>query len=341
MTPPPRTPSPTISDVARLAGVSTATVSRALNQPALVAEATRRAVETAAASVGYRINAAAQTLRRGRAGAVLVLVPNLGNPFFSRIIAAIETVLAEAGLFTLIADTRQVADPQAAIQGHLRSGRVDGVISLDGNIRRVEAMTLQGAPQMIHACEWDGGEPGASVVIDNAHGAGEAIRHLAGLGHRRIGQVTGPAGNVLTTLRSRGVTEALAGLGLPERADWVFDGDFTLATGRRAAERWCALDDRPTALFCASDQMAMGLISGLVAAGVSVPGDVSVVGFDDIDVASYYTPALTTVRQPRDEIGQRAARMLLRRLGGDAEDSRVVLPATLVPRASSGPPPAP
>ena len=333
----PRIGPPRISDVARLAGVSTATVSRALNQPALVAEATRQAVESAAASVGYRINAAAQTLRRGRAGAALVLVPNLGNPFFSEIIAGIETVLADAGLSTLIADTRQVADPHAAIEGHIRSGRADGVISLDGEIAAIGGGP--DAPHLIHACEWDGGAAGSSVVVDNAAGAAAAIRHLADLGHRRIGHVRGPAGNVLTLLRARGVTESLAAAGLPERADWTFDGDFTLASGRRAAAAWFALDDRPTAIFCASDQTALGLMAGLIEGGASVPGDVSVVGFDDIAVASHVVPALTTVRQPRAEIGERAARLLLRRLDGETGEERVVLPVTLIPRASTAPPP--
>ena len=149
---------PRITDVARLAGVSTATVSRALNQPDTVAEATRQAVMDAAGKAGYRINLAARNLRRQRAGAVVVLVPNLGNPFFSEILSGIEATLAQTGLSVLVADTKHPGVPAELVFDYLYSGRADGIISLDGSLPGDFGSALRsggGLPPVIYACEWN------------------------------------------------------------------------------------------------------------------------------------------------------------------------------------------
>lgn len=321
----------TITDVARRAGVSTATVSRALGGGS-VGPATRERVLQAVRETGYRANGAARDLRRGRARAILVLAPNLANPFFSAIIGAVAEVAAEAGLAVQVSDTQR-GDARLAHLAH--DGRADGVILLDGTLDPTLVAGL-GLP-VVTACEWVEGVGLPGVAVDNAAGAASAVSHLLALGHRSVAHVAGPPGNVLSRARVAGWREALEGRPAP-----LWPGDFTLASGAAAARRWLASEAPPTAVACASDECAMGFISELARHGVAVPGAVSVAGFDDIELAARYVPALTTVRQPRARIGEEAARLLVAALGGEGEappPRRATLPTHLVVRASTAPPP--
>ncbi|WP_047031709.1 LacI family DNA-binding transcriptional regulator [Hoeflea sp. IMCC20628] len=305
---------PKITDVARLAGVSTATVSRALSKPETVAESTRNIVLAAAEKAGYRVNLSARNLRRQRTGTIVVLVPNLGNPFFSEILAGIETALSKADFNMFVVDTKLVHIKPHLVSEYLHATRADGIIALDGSLpdEVLSAATSgRGAPPMIFACEWSPNGEFSSVRANNARGSELAISHLAELGHRNIGIISGPKDNVLTQSRSAGVLARLEALGLPFDPRHLFQGDFSLDAGARAALSWLDLTERPSALFCDSDQMAFGFISELARHGVPVPDDVSVVGFDDIDIASRYIPALTTLHQPRYRLGFSAAEMLL------------------------------
>ncbi|MBL4628053.1 MAG: LacI family DNA-binding transcriptional regulator [Roseicyclus sp.] len=336
--------SATIQDVAQAANVSTATVSRALSNPGLLSDATRSVVLEAVKSTGYRVNQAARNLRMQRAGAVLILVPNLGKPFYSEILQGISDGFARSDYAVLIADTESRPLPEGELAGNFTGGRIDGVISLDGGLTptSLDECRAQGVDgRIVFACEWVEGYAFPSVQSDNAEGARLAIRHLHDLGHRKIAHVTGPKGNVLTGVRRRGMTEERARLGLPAREDWIIRGDFSLESGRDAAIKILAMRDRPTAVFCAADMVAFGLIAGLQAGGVRVPQDISVVGFDDIDMSEYYVPALTTIRQDRVRLGRTAAARLLERLSGPASAAPVeeLLPVELAVRASTAPPP--
>ncbi len=305
---------PKITDVARLAGVSTATVSRALSKPETVAESTRNIVLAAAEKTGYRVNLSARNLRRQRTGTIVVLVPNIGNPFFSEILAGIETALSEADINMLVVDTRQAHMKPQLVLEYLHATRADGIIALDGSLPDAilsVASSGAGAPPIIFACEWTPKGEFSSVRANNTRGGALAISHLAGLGHRTIGMITGPEDNVLTHDRSRGALKALAAEGLVFNPQHRFSGDFSLDAGARAAQTWLRLEQRPSAVFCQSDQMAFGFISELALNDISVPGDVSVVGFDDIAIAKRFIPALTTLRQPRKTIGLSAAKMLI------------------------------
>ncbi len=325
---------PTIQDVALAAGVSTATVSRTLSSPERVSEVTRRAVEAAVERTGYTLNVAARNLRKRRAGGILALVPNIANPFFSEILGGISSVLRANGLNLLVADTETLSDGEASLVDYAADrSRADGLIVLDGRIPPA-VLTGRRCPPVVMACEWMDGLDAPSVRVDNAMGARLAVEHLAGLGHRAIGHVCGPAGNVLTEARRRGFDEAMEEFGLEAQPAWRAFGEFSLDWGRRAAETYLSLDDRPTALFCASDTIACGLIGALVQSGVAVPSDISVVGFDDIDLAAHTAPALTTVRQPRRQIGTVAAQMLLDALAGHVPRSQI-LPVALIERRST------
>ena len=245
----------TIQDVARAAGVSTATVSRALSNPGLVSEGTRAAVMEAIRHTGYRVNQAARNLRMQRAGAVLVLVPNLGKPFYSGILAGVSEGFAGSDYAVLITDTESKPLQEGTLAGYFLDGRIDGAISLDGGLS--QAALRQCADQgvgerIVFLCEWVEGAAFPVIASDNAEGARLAIRHLHGLGHRKIAHVTGPDGHVLTAARREGMLGERARLGLPAHPDWIIRGDFSLESGQAAADRILAMEDRPTAVFCSS-----------------------------------------------------------------------------------------
>jgi len=192
--------------------------------------------------------------------------------------------------------------------------------------------------RIVFLCEWVEGADFPVIAADNAEGARLAIRHLHALGHRKIAHVTGPEGNVLTAARRAGMLGERARLGLPAREDWIIRGDFSLESGHEAARRILAMADRPTAVFCSADMVAFGLIAGLKAGGLDVPGDISVVGFDDIEMSGSFVPALTTIRQDRPRLGRRAAEVLLARLRGVTDPApEALIPVDLVVRGSTGP----
>lgn len=328
---------PRISDVARLAGVSTATVSRALSNPDMVSEDTRAAVAEAIRSTGYRMNHAARNLRHRRTGGIVALVPGLANPFFAQILSGIAGVLGPAGYNLLVADTRTAEADRLA--DYAEPSRADGLIILDGSL---PAGMLTGRVPVVEACEWVPGLTAPRIKIDNRAAAGLAIDHLADLGHRRIGYVAGPVGNVLSIARLAGAQERLQARGLPLPEGWIYQGDFSLDSGRAAAAVWLAQPraTRPTALFLTSDAMACGFIGEVQRHGLSVPRDVSVVGFDDIELIAHISPPLTTIRQPRTAIGRMAATRLLERLQGkEAGDEDTILPVELILRSSTARPP--
>jgi len=339
-----------IQDVARAAGVSTATVSRALSSPELLSESTRKLVLEAVRSTGYRANKAARTLRTQKAGAVLVLVPNLGNPFFSKILASLSDVFMGTDYSVLIADTEEHPPSDRNLVDYFRDSRIDGMISLDGALTAQEMRDFHEhgvADRIVFACEWVSDPAVPSVRSDIIKGARVAVRHLHELGHRKIAHVIGPEDNVLSHARRQGALEAFSQLGLPMEPRWMIRGDFSLECGRAAARRILAMDDRPTAVCCSSDQVAFGLVSTLTSEGVKVPEDISVVGFDDIELSEYYVPALTTVRQNRAALGERAATLLMERLSPPPADTDpkktsagtlVMVDVELVARASTAPP---
>jgi LacI family repressor for deo operon, udp, cdd, tsx, nupC, and nupG len=334
----------TIQDVARAARVSATTVSRVLTNPELVAERTRDAVHEAIELTGYRANQAARNLRMQRAAAVLVLVPNLGKPFYSGILAGLSEVFAGSDYSVLITDTECDPLQDAALASYFMDGRIDGAISLDGGLSSQalsQCRDLGVGERIVFLCEWVEGEGFPVIASDNAEGARLAIKHLYALGHRKIAHITGPDGNVLTTARREGMVTERARLGLPTRADWIIRGDFSLESGYAAAAHILAMSDRPTAVFCSADMVAFGLIAGLQAVGVQVPEDISVVGFDDIEMSEYYVPALTTIRQDRRQLGRRAAEVLLKRLSGagGVHAPEAAIPVELVIRASTARPP--
>ncbi|PWT85727.1 MAG: LacI family transcriptional regulator [Blastocatellia bacterium] len=334
-----------IYDVAKRAGVSTATVSRVLSQPSVVAPATRRKVLQAVERLGFQPNSTAKNLRTHKTGKLLVTVPDISNPFFSQILQGIEGAAQREGYSVLVGDTQHDEKREESYAIMLRRKEADGLIFLGHRLPKaaadlIRAMAPRCAP-VVNGCEFSPSLGIPSVHIDNARAAYEAMDHLFGLGHRRIGIVTGPLVSPLSRDRLTGATSC-AKAEKAERDFIVMHGDFSIESGIAAAERLLGRAERPTAIFCFNDEMAMGVLKVARRLGIPVPEQLSIVGFDNIRFAEHIDPALTTIAQPMRQIGEGTVRLLLRILagGGDAETPEsVTLPHKLVVRESTAPPP--
>ncbi|MDO5528870.1 MAG: LacI family DNA-binding transcriptional regulator [Paracoccus sp. (in: a-proteobacteria)] len=322
-----------LADVARRAGVSVATVSRALSRPGMVSEAAREAIFAAVSETGYRVNHAARNLRKGRTGAIVALVPNLANPFFARILSGMGQELAQSGYDLLVGDTMDAGGRHRALARLLDPSRADGIVLLDGQVTAGDLAALPFAPPVVMACEWIEQADLPRVVLDNEAGTALAAGHLLGLGHRRIACIGGPRGNVLHRARLGGVRRTLG------HEPRLYEGDFTLAGGARAAQLWLEgpPPERPTAIIAFSDESAAGFMGELQRRGIDVPRDVSVVGFDGIDWVAHLPTPLTTIRQPKREMGRLAARLVLRLIAGDEIARETILAPELIIRGSTGP----
>ncbi|MEJ1161904.1 LacI family DNA-binding transcriptional regulator [Prosthecomicrobium sp. N25] len=333
-----------IAEVAKLAGVSAATVSRALANPEKVSPEAREKVMAAVRTTGYTPNVAARNLRARKSRMVLVVVPNIGNPFFSEVLRGIDETLSAAGYGLIIGNIGQDDDEGRRFVDVAFAGQVDGVILLNGRILQARGRKLtDAATPVVAACETIPGAPIPQVEVQNREAAEAVARTLLDLGHTRFGYVEGPRANILERERGGGFRDALERAGIPKSSLVVFPGDFSFRSGSAAAERFLALAERPGAVFCANDEMAIGFVKTVRDAGLQVPRDVSVVGFDAIDFASYCEPPLTTVVQPRGAIGQKAAELLIERMRGGTSELPphvVRFHATLRPGGSTGPAPA-
>ena len=332
---------PTIYEVAKHAGVSTATVSRVMGGlPSSVSPDTRRRVLATIEELGYTPNAAAQTLRTHSSRTILVTVPDLANPFFAHILQGIEDAAQRDGYAVLIGDTQHEPAREERYARMLRQKEADGLIFLGHRLPHEAHGLMHHASRVpiVNGCEFSDDLGVPSVHIDNAKAAFEVIDHLLSLGHQRIGIVTGPSGSPLSRDRLRGAFARAQQAGV-HRDLVVINGDFTIESGARAADR--LLDQRtpPTAIFCFNDEMAIGLVETAHRRGVRVPDDLSVAGFDDIRFARFTRPPLTTVAQPMREIGRGCVRLLLQILRGEAPESMsITLPHKLTIRASTARP---
>jgi len=329
----------TIVEVAATAGVSTATVSRVLSQPERVSAQTRERVLEVVAALGYTPSVIPRMLRTLCAAKILITVPDISNPFFASVIRGAEEAARDAGYSVVLGDTRH--DPQLEDQyAEMLSRReVDGLIFLGHRLPGTLAPLLarQGAAApIVNGCEYspDLGVP--SVHIDNAAAGDDAIAHLISLGHRDIGVITGPPASPLTRDRLSGARRAADRHGLRGRLQ-IREGDYSAPSAFREAGDLLA--EGVTAIFCFSDEMAIGAISAIRHAGLSCPEDVSVVGFDDLPLASFFDPALTTIAQPKGSIGRQAVELLLDILRGSGDPvGQFTLPHGLVVRGSTAKP---
>lgn len=324
---------PTIIDVAKLAGVSTATVSRVLQAPEIVSKNSRQKVLKAVQETGYRINSAAQNLRINKSGAVLVVVPDIGNSFFSEILAGIERVASKTGYTILIGDTGGDSVRCQKLLDLLRNGRADGALLLNGYIPPLDYDISEIAA--VSVSEVIEGANIPHVGTDNFTAAKDATNALVAHGHQRITHISGPEGNFLTKERILGYQTAMKEANLADHIDIISAG-FSAESGRDAATKILKSAKIPSALFCANDETAMGVISQLIRSGLSVPDDVSVCGFDDIHLAETFIPQISTIKQARFEIGQEAMRQLLELfIAKPKEILKTYIPHHYLPREST------
>jgi LacI family transcriptional regulator, repressor for deo operon, udp, cdd, tsx, nupC, and nupG len=329
----------TIADVARLAKVSTASVSRALTDPAAVTEDTRLAVMEAVARTGYRPNGLARALRKQATRSVLALVADLTNPFYPAIILGMEQQAQERDYTVLMGHTG--ADPrrEASYMELLRDQRADGVLLMTGCLPAGCPLSGPDRPPMVFVSEYLPGSDIPKVRIDNAEAAYGAVGYLLELGHRRIAHISGPITRMISPERQAGYMRALMAAGIEVAPELMVNGDFRYESGMAACAKLLSLAQPPTAIFCANDEMAAGAVKAIRSRGLRVPDDVSVVGFDDIQIAEMCDPPLTTVRQPRARMGQIAMDMLIRLLEGMGDvEVEVTLEAELIIRGSTAPP---
>ncbi len=329
-------PAATIEEVAAAAGVSRSTVSRVVNGSTAVSPAALEAVRDAIARLNYVPNRAARSLASRQTHAIALVVPEdttrfFGDPFFAAIVSGINARLSKSDyvLNLFIASD----DPGDKTTSYLRSGAIDGAVIVSHHTSDTFIDRIADAVPVVY-----GGRPVRErakdyyVDVDNTHGGREATQHLIDRGHRRIGTIAGPLTMPAGIDRLAGFREALAAAGLEEVA--VEDGGFTALGGAEAMRRILAAGDPPDALFIASDLMARGALNAIATAGLTVPGDIAIIGFDDSPVATSVTPQLTTMRQPSFEQGERMAGLLLDILAGRNPQHVTILNTELVERDS-------
>jgi LacI family transcriptional regulator, galactose operon repressor len=333
--------SATVKDVAREAGVSVATVSRVFNDKGPVREETRERVLAAATELLYVPHLGARSLITSRTNTIGVLLPDLHGEFFSELIRGIDLTARGHGFHVLLSSSHSDRDEVTAVVRAL-NGRVDGLLLMSPEQDPVAMLgPLPGAVPVV-LLNSPAVDSGLDVLgVDNFGGARELTRYLLAQGHRRIALIAGPEHNHDASERRRGWAAALADAGRPPAPELVLAGDFSEASGFTAGQRLAALAPRPTAVFAANDAMAVGCLAALRAAGLRVPEDVSLAGFDDIPIARYLSPPLTSVRVEIAELGAGALERLVAILRGEgpAPGRIELMPTRIVERASSGAPP--
>ncbi|MBO3676354.1 LacI family DNA-binding transcriptional regulator [Streptomyces sp. NEAU-YJ-81] len=330
----------TSQDVARLAGVSQATVSRVLQGSARVSPETRERVQTAMKQAGYHPNAAARAMRTRRAGTIGVVVADITNPFYPQLLEAVSDELGRAGQRMTLWNA--TGPSEASALEAIREGAVDGLLfttvtqmskPLEEALQRNEPVVLLHRGLDDIGCD--------QVTADNVAGGRLAARYLVGAGHERIGFLRGPQSASTALHRERGFREMLGELGHPLAPELVRQGNFSHDTARAAMRELLDRPHPPSAVFCANDLTALGAVDGAISLGVRVPEDVWVVGYDDIAMAAWEAYGLTTVRQPITDMARMAVRMLIERIEDRTLPARRrEFPAELVVRRSTAHTPA-
>lgn len=327
----------TLKDVAREARVSTATVSRVINGHGSVTDATRSRILGIIERLRYVPDSAARSLSTGLTHTIGVLLPDLHGEFFSEIIRGIDQAARRRGLHLLLSGVHGSA-AEATLAIRALKGRVDGLLIMSpyADSAFLADQSADDMPAVVMNSPVRGNSH-SSFCLDNRGGARAMVRHLAGAGHRRIAFIAGPQDNFDATERLAGYCEAIAEIG-PELREFVLPGDFSEDSGYRAAQRLLTLDERPDAVFAANDMTALGCLRAFNEAGVAVPDDVALAGFDDIPMARFVAPPLTTVRVPMAELGARALDGIADAVGAEkvTPKSTEVVATELVVRTSCG-----
>jgi LacI family transcriptional regulator, repressor for deo operon, udp, cdd, tsx, nupC, and nupG len=312
----------TIQEVAKAAGVSVATVSRVLNNSPSVNPDTREKVQNIIERLNYRPNLLGRNLRRSETKMILVLLPSISNPFYSKIVRGIEDVAHRNGYNILLCNTNSDSQRERVYIDLLRNRLADGIILMASDLDKDELSEIGKQFPVVQCCEYKEGAKVSHVSIDNVGAAYKVMKHLISLGHRRIGMIGCNNKNVSSIQREEGYKRALKDNSIEFDASLIKYGDYGFKSGLMAAKGFLDMKDRPTAIFAISDMMAIGVIKELKNNGLKVPADMAVVGFDNISMASMYDPALTTVSQHQYDLGCTAMELLLKQARGEVAESQ-------------------
>ncbi|MCG3863315.1 MULTISPECIES: HTH-type transcriptional repressor PurR [unclassified Photobacterium] len=306
----------TIKDVARMAGVSTTTVSHVINKTRFVAEATQQKVLAAVDELNYAPSAVARSLKCNTTRTIGMLVTKSTNPFFAEVVHGVEEYCYGAGYTLILCNTEGNLEKQRDYLRMLSEKRVDGLLVMCSDLDQMLLDLLErknDLPMVI--MDWGPESPHTDNILDNAeHGGYIATKHFIENGHKKIGCLSGQVDKSTCQERLKGFRKAMAEADLTVNDDWLLEGDFECESAVDAAQKFIAMEDRPTAIFCFNDIMAMALISTFEQAGLRVPDDISIIGYDNIDLAPYFAPPLTTIHQPKRRLGKKAIEILLERV---------------------------
>ncbi len=327
----------TIKDVAKLAGVSTSTVSHVLNQTRFVSEAIHDRVNLAVRELNYRPSSIARSLKVNRTSTIGMLVTTSTNPFYAEVVQGVERRCYERGYTLFLCNTEGDVERMRANLKALEEKRVDGLLLLCSETNK-EVFELfesrRNTPVVV--TDWGPISGNMDRIHDNSHYGGYlATKHLIDKGHTRIGCVSGPLDKMLAVERVDGFRQAMDEAGLTVREEWIIEGAFDCESGVQAMQKLLARDNRPDALFVCNDMMAFGVITEAAKKGVRVPDDISVIGYDDISMARYMNPPLTTIHQPTSKLGAMAVDTLLDRLDSGRDKTEIIrIEPSLVERDS-------
>lgn len=328
----------TMRDVAERAGVSLSTVSHVINETRYVSAVVRQRVLDAMEALEYRPNELARSLRRGQTNTIGLILPDSSNPYFAEIGQAIEVTAFARGYNVILCNTSNDLTREELYVDVLRNKQVDGIIFVASGDRSesVRELLRSNYPVVLVDRSLKGVELDA-VLVNNYDGGCQAIQHLIDLGHTRIGCVTGPHNLTPSAERITGYRDTLESNGLPYDEALIMPGDFRPNSGYQAATTLLQSDDPPTGIFACNDLMALGVMRAATTLGLRVPDDLSIVGFDNIELASYSIPPLTTVSQPTNEMGRTGVQMLIHRIETNEDPpGSAVLQPELVIRGTTG-----
>jgi LacI family transcriptional regulator, repressor for deo operon, udp, cdd, tsx, nupC, and nupG len=326
----------TIQQVAAEAGVSVASVSRAFQFPEQVTEKTKKRVFAAVEKLNYIPNAQARAFRTSRTKLVIALVPDIGNTFFSEIIRGIEQAAKLEGYSILLGDTQYDHEKEQRYGDMLSERQADGLITL---VPRLPNIRVMGRLPVVTLTQWVDDPTISAVSIDNFAAMRDSTNYIIGLGHRKIAYLGGQLNSPLSVERRKGFVEAMTNAKMAIDETICKESAFSIDNGEATAEMILATGVPFTAIICSSDELAIGAIQALRQRGLSVPEDVSVMGFDNITFARHTNPPLSTIAQPRGDLGREGMLMLLQILADpDVPTKRLVLPTKLIERGSTAPP---
>lgn len=332
---------PNIKDIAAKAGVCLATVSRTLRTPEIVKPQTRQKVLAVIDEMGYSPNSFGAGLRSGKSRNIVVITPDISNPYFSPIVRAIEKVAMEKGYSVLLGDSQEDPILEQRFGNMLRTKQADGIIICSSRLPfdvEKNPKILDNLPPLVSTAEVVPYENVHKVVIDNVAAGMTGINHLLELGHTRFGILAGEKNHKSTLDRIKGCKAALKQAGLTLENSQIIYTDYSSEAGVTGVQTLLQAKVQPTAFFCFCDIVAIGVIHGLHNLGFKIPEEKSVVGLDNISIAEYISPSLTTVAQPMEDIGTRCATTLLDIIDGKPPATCLdIVPHRLIKRASSGP----